>query len=163
MSARDDEGEVGRNFRFQIENLRIEEGREQVAFHVVDGKEGLACGGGKGLGHAVSDEEGGSEARSPGGGKGLQVAGGELGFGEGLFNQRAELESMVARGDLRNDSAVGTVELNLRGDEGGEEFGGSLLVTQDGDGGFVAGGFQRQNGGGSIQYSVFGIQCSDWG
>jgi len=60
---------------------------------------------------------------------------------------------MIARGDLRDDAAEAVVQLDLGSDLSGEQLAGG---AEDGDGGFVAGGFDGENRGiFDFRFSIF--------
>lgn len=147
VAAGDDESEVRGDVAF------FEEGREEVAFHVVDAKEGLAGRGGERFGVGKSYEKGGGKAGAAGGGEGGDVVDGDSGIGEGLFDEGADALGVVAAGDLGDDAAVGAVDVDLGRDEGGEEAWAIVAAADDGHGGFIARGFDGEEHGGRVEDS----------
>ena len=59
-----------------------------------------------------------------------------------VVEQQRQFAQVLARRRLGHDAAVGAVQVDLRGDLAGEQFAAS---AQDGDGGFVAGGFDGED------------------
>ena len=62
----------------------------------------------------------------------------QVGFREGFADYRDDLAEVFAGGEFGDDAAVLAVDVDLGGDDAGEDF---AAVGDDGGGGFVAGGF----------------------
>ena len=107
MTAGNDQREVLRD------DAGVDEGREQVAFEVVDGEEGLAGRGGHRFRGGGAYEQRRGEAGPGGGGEGVDLVDVEPGVPQRLLDQRAEVERVVARGDFRDHAAVDAMEFDL--------------------------------------------------
>jgi len=59
-----------------------------------------------------------------------------------LLDDRRDRAKVLARGELRDDAAVGRVQLNLARNNGGSR---RAAIADDGGGRFVAGGFDRED------------------
>ena len=71
-------------------------------------------------------------------------------MGEGLLDEGSEVERMIARSDFGYDAAVLPMQLDLRSDLRGEyKRGLPRFAGEDGDRGFIAGGFEgeKEHGG----------------
>jgi hypothetical protein len=79
-----------------------------------------------------------------GDGDGVDVGEAEVGGGEGFFHNGQDVLDMSPAGDFRDDAAISGVEIGLGGDDVAGDDG---AVNDDGGGGFVAGGFDAEDGG----------------
>lgn len=116
-----------------------------MTFHVVDAEEGLAGGGGEAFSVSEADEKRGREAGTAGGGEGGDVIEGDSGVIECLLNERTNMLGVIAAGNFGDNAAVFAMDLDLRRDERSEELGCVALAANNGDGGFVAGGFDGED------------------
>lgn len=140
VTAGDDQRDVRRHLR------QGDEGREQMAFEVVDGEKWFAQGAGHGFCGGVADEERRSETGPGGGGEGIDLLHGDARIPQSGLHQRTQDERMIARSQLRHHATVGLVEGDLRGNFRTENARGRAMLTlHDGHCGFIAGGFNGKN------------------
>ncbi|MFT6239685.1 MAG: hypothetical protein ACJAQT_001766 [Akkermansiaceae bacterium] len=116
-----------------------------MAFHVVDAIEGLFGSGGESFGVGESYEKRGCEAGAAGGGEGGDVIEGEAGFIEGLLDEGADALGVITAGDLGDDASEFAVDLDLGRDERSEKFRLTMIAVDNGDGSFIAGGFDGED------------------
>ncbi len=118
MTPRGEEGDGGR-----LKPLELHSGGHQVPFHVVDSDEGeTPCPGG-GLGEAVPDEQGPDQARPGGGGHAVEVVGMDPGAAQRLMGERAHRLDVGPRRHLRHHPAEASVEVDLGGEDIGQDLG----------------------------------------
>ncbi len=79
------------------------------------------------------------------GSDGVDVAQGQVRFGERFFDDRQDGQHVLARGHFRVDAAVAGVDVHLRGDGGSQQC---ASVFEHGRGGLIAGGFDGEDAGG---------------
>lgn len=138
-----------------------------MTFHVVDAEEGVSGSGGEAFGISEADEKGGREAGAAGGGEGGDVIESDARVIERLLNEGSDTLGVVATGDLGDDSAVFAMDFDLGRNERGEKLGSCSLTANDGDRGFIAGGFDGEDhyfslrGGGNFLKSEGG-EGEDW-
>ena len=96
----------------------------EVGLDVVDGEEGFLPGEGVGLGGSGADEEATDEAGAVGDGDAIELGGGvgDIGDLEGFFDDGGEGFEVGAGGDFGDDAAELGVEVDLGGDDVGEDF-----------------------------------------
>ena len=70
-----------------------------------------------------------------------------MGLREGLTDYRNDLAKMFARGEFGDYTAVLAVNVDLGGDDAGEDF---AAVDDNGGGGFVARGFDAEDARGHV-------------
>lgn len=133
VASGDDEGEVWRD------GFLGDERRKEVALHVVNGVEWFTGGEGQSFGVGQSDKEGGGQAGPACGGEGGDLVQAHGGCFESLLNEGADALGMIPASDFRDDSSEFAMNLDLGGDEGGEEVGLAISALDEGDGGFVTG------------------------
>jgi len=121
-----------------------EVGREKVTFHVVNAVEGLAGGGGEGLGIGEPNEEGGGKTWATSGREGFDFLEGDFGGFQGLLDEGANALGVITACDFRNYATVFAMNLDLGGDEGAEELRSLGSSADDCDGCFVAGRFDGE-------------------
>ena len=113
-----------------------------MAFEVVDGDEGKVLGEGQGLGVGDADKQCSGEAGAGGDGDGIEIGEADVGLGEGGADDGNDGAKMLAAGQLGDDSAVGRVGGDLRGDDRRKS---ALAALDDGRGGLVARGFDAED------------------
>jgi hypothetical protein len=140
MAARNQQQEIGerQSFRGRIG----QPGGQRVAFQVVDGDEGQVADRRDGLGGHDADDHPADQARPAGGGDAVQLVESQAGIGHGADNQPVEMFQMGARGDLRDDAAIGAMVGKLRQHDIGQDL---PPVRDHRRGGFVATRFDTEN------------------
>ena len=115
-----------------------------MGLDVVDGDEGPLPGEGEGFGGGDADEQAADEAGAVGDGDCIKLFGGfgDAGGGEGFIDDGVEGFKVSAGGDFRDDAAEFGVEVDLRGDDIGEDV---AAIAHDGGGGFITGGFDAED------------------
>ena len=94
------------------------------------------------LGKIHADEQRADKAGRIGHGDGVQLAARQAGVLQRLLGKTVDGLNMLARGDLRHNAAVFTVQRNLRGDTVRQD---TPSVLYDGNGSLVAGGFNGKD------------------
>ena len=82
------------------------------------------------------------QARSGRVGHAIEFGGAGTGFSQRPFDERQQTLHMVARGQFRDHAAVGLMQIHLGVQHMREQ---AEAVIEDGDGGFVAGGFESED------------------
>lgn len=82
---------------------------QRVAFQMIDGDERLVMNQRQRLGRGGADDQAARQARSAGRGDAIEIGPGCSGLVHGLINQAVEPQDMGARGDLRHDTAIGSM------------------------------------------------------
>ena len=96
----------------------------------------------------MTNKEGGGQARSTGCGESIDIVGLQTRFLKGLLNERSQDEGVIARSDFWNDSAIGTMQVDLRRDQRRQDLCfGACPITQDRYRAFIAGCFDPQEDG----------------
>ena len=88
----------------------------------------------------MADEQRGSQARPFRGRDGVDGVEAEVDLVEHLRHEERQIAQMFARGHLRHDAAVGTVEFDLRTDDLREDVGRPGIGFDQGHSGLVTGG-----------------------
>ena len=112
VAARDDECHEG-----WLERRVREEVREDMAFEMVDTDERLVERKGQGLGRRDADEQCADESRSVRHGDLVDVRERHTGLADGLIDDGHDVDDVLARSDLRHDTAKLLVNGNLRRDD----------------------------------------------
>ena len=89
-----------------------------------------------------ADEERADEAGALSDGDGVEIGERDFRLLERFADDRDDLAEMFAGGELGDDAAVFAMDVDLRGDDAGEN---AAAVGDDGCGGFVAGRFDAEN------------------
>ena len=122
--------------------MGFEEYGVDVACEVVDGDERFIQGGRESLAVGDAYEERADEAWALGDRDGVYVGELQIGLREGFADYWDDLAEVFAGGEFGDDAAVFLVDVDLRGDDVGEDV---EAVGDDGGGGFVAGGFDAED------------------
>ena len=112
-----------------------------MALQVVHGNQGLAAGGGEGLGRVDPDQQGADQAGLDGDRDRVDPVEGAAGVVEGGVDDGIDQLEVPARGHLRDDPAEPGVQLGLRGDHGAEH----ARAIENGGAGVVAGRLDRED------------------
>ncbi len=94
------------------------------------------------LGVIDADQQRTDQTRSARHGDGVKLRRGHAGVVQRLIDDVADRLDVGARGEFREDAAVFGVQVDLRGDDVGDN---RLAVDHDGGGGLVAGRFNAEN------------------
>jgi hypothetical protein len=142
VAAGDDEGQEGKLVGQLSTVAGFQYDGMDVAFEVVDRDERFVEREGEGFGVEDADEQRAGQAGAFGDGDGVEVGEADVGFGDGLADDRDEVAQVLARGEFGNDPAVVGVECDLRGDHVRQD---DRPMAQDGCGGFVATAFDSED------------------
>ena len=102
----------------------------------------LAHGQRRRLGKVHTHQHRADEAGGIGHGNCVNVPPGQAGFAQRLLSQTVNRFNVLPGGDLRHYAAVNPVQVHLGGDAVRQHL---PPIPDDGDGGFIAGGFYRKN------------------
>ena len=127
--------------------------RGHMPFDVVDGNERLACGVAQALHAADAGEQRADKSRPVGDGEGIDILQAHVCRPECFVNHAVAGFDVRTAGDFRHDAAIERMEVNLAENDVGDD---GASVLDDGGGGFVAGGFQRQNA--NVVFRLQGIK-----
>src|ERR1019366_2595870 len=112
------------------------------ALNVVDPDEGHTGGEAQAFGVGEPDQQRPDQPGSHGDGDGRKVLQAGGGAKQGFANHRHDGAQVLARGQLRDHSAVLAVHRDLRGHHAREH---GVAAPHHGGGGFIAGGFDAEN------------------
>ncbi len=93
----------------------------------------------------MADQERGGEAGPLSDGDGVDRIEGEIDLLHHPRDEEREIAQVLAAGHLGHHAAEGPVQVDLRADDLGQDVGGEGIGLHQGDGGFVAGGFDAEN------------------
>jgi hypothetical protein len=158
VAAGDDETDGGQGGPLPC-FVGFEEDGVDVAFKMIYRDERFVESLRERFGVGDADEERADEARTLGDADGVDVVECEIGFGEGFANDGDDLAKVFARGEFGDDAAVLAVDVDLRGDDAGENF---AAVGDDGGSGFVAGGFDAEDARGHSLILAWRIRGALW-
>ena len=108
MPARDQQ-----RHEWRLGRIGFEQGREQMAFHVMDADRGDIERPGQRATSGGTDQQGADQARARGIGDTIEIGKLQSRLGEGLADQRQQLAHVVAARELRHDAAVFGVQRDL--------------------------------------------------
>src|SRR5271155_1834914 len=141
VAARDDQRQCRQGKRILGQLSLLQQDSVDVAFEVVDGDERLAQGVGEGFGVGDAYEQSAGQSGAFGYCDGVEVLEGDACLGDSSTDDGDDIAQVFAGGQFRDDSAVGCVRGNLRGDYVGQGLG---PAADNGGCGFVAGAFYTQ-------------------
>ncbi len=116
-------------------SMRFEEDGVDVAFEMIYRDQRLVERLGQRFGVSDADEERADEAGALGHSDGVDVLEPKIRFCKSFADDRHDLAKVFARREFGNNAAVLTVNIDLGGDDGGEDF---AAVGDDGCSGFIA-------------------------
>ena len=124
-----------------------------MPFDVVDGDERLVCGVAQALHAADPGEQRADKPRPVGDGEGIDILQAHIRRPECLVNHAVTGFDVRTAGDFRHDAAIERMKVNLAENDVGDD---GAPILDDRGGGFVAGGFQRQNA--NVVFHLQGIK-----
>ena len=117
---------------------------------------------GQGTGHAGPHQQGADQAGTGRIGHAIDVLEGQIGFGQGLSDQRQQLAHVVAAGQFRHNAAVLGMQGNLAVNRVGTQSGRPRQArVVHGHAGFIAGSFNTQDAH-RLDLGVVGQDSSAW-
>ena len=141
VATRDEQRDKGEGGR-----VGGEEGREEVAFEVVHPDGRPAERGGERAGDSGTDEQRSGQSGTSGVGDYIDVGSRQSRLLEASFEQRQDAADVIARGELRHDSTIRRVQIDLAVQLGGGEPGDAVACADDErHAGLVAGGFDAEH------------------
>jgi len=141
VASGDDEANGG-HLRMARGEVRFEDYGMNVAFEVIHGDERFAEREGENFAVGHADDEGAGEAGALGDGDGVDFSESDFCLVERFAHDWDDFAEMLARGQFGNNAAVFAVDVDLRGDDAGED---AAAVGDDSGGGFVTGGFDAED------------------
>jgi hypothetical protein len=162
VAAGDDEAEDGeaRRWRLLPRWGFGQPGGVDVALQVVDRQKGDVAGVGDRLGGVGADQQRPRQAGAGGHRHGVDVAQGAAGAVQRLVQDGDDRLDVLARGELRHDAAVAGVQLDLGGDDAGEQ---PAAVADDGGCGLVAGGLDAEDVQAAVSGRAATRRAAQWG
>ena len=109
---------------------------------VVDAYEWAPKDEGQCLGSLEADHQGAGQARALGGGDGVETIGAGGCFAQSCPGDGKQVLEVLARSQFRDDAAVLLVQLDL----GGDDVGQNTALVHHGGAGFIAGRFEGEQG-----------------
>ena len=131
----------------------LEQRREQVTLEVMDADGRQSPGEGQRPRERGARQQRADQARADGVRHAIEFICAGTGFGQGPLDQRQQALHMVARGQFRDHPAIGLVQIHLGVQHMRQQ---AAAVIEDGDGRFVAGGFEGEDAHGEGQILPFG-------
>jgi hypothetical protein len=139
MPAGDQQEEVGK-----VDVIR-QTRCQRVTFEMVDGEKRFSGGPGETFRHHRADNQTPDQTGSGGGGHPVDLGKRYPSLGERAHDDRVKVLEMGARGDFRDDPAIGRVLRKLRLDQVGSDPRGPRLRGNDSSGCFVAACFDAED------------------